>query len=257
MDVALVDETDAFDVEPVQRDLSELGVGVRAAELDRIRPGAPKREAWLDWTAWHAAFAKVRQLDGAPARREPADLEVAKERRALAGEADPPGPLYDGPRLMEALHGPLPEALQTPGRPVVVLSDRLVGTFEGGRYHVRFLVAGHPTIVSPPGFVDGPARDRSFYVAKQALGSARDADRMVDDDHLTRGDDRLPTCVASALLQALAYADLGDPFCEDGDCRLYNPHWQEELLATMARRRLCERHREWIRELEAAPAESR
>ncbi len=245
MTLIVYDETDDVDLKPVEQDLAELGV-----QLDVREPlprGRDDEDAWIDWMAWHTAFAKVRNLDQRPADREPAEIEITKEARALRGESSPPGPIYDGHRLMEAYHGPLPDALATPGSdPVVVLTDRLVGTFEGDRYHVRFLVAGHPSIVTPPGFVDGPARDRSFYLAKQALGSAHDANVMVDDDHVTRNDERLATCTASALLQALKYAETGDPFCETGSCRLFNPHWQAELIGSMATRELCDEHVAWL-----------
>lgn len=242
MTIVVFDESDTVDPKPLERDLSAYGIELDVREPLPGPASRPSYEEWVDWMAWHAAFAKVRNLESPPAEREPADLEVDKEARALRGEGDPPGPLYDGTRLMEAYHGALPDELAAPGQPVVVLTDRLVGTFEGGRYHVRYLVAGHPSIVSVPGFVDGPARDRSFYLAKQALGSAHDADRMVDDDHLTRGDERLPTCVASAILQARSYTRTGEAFCSDEACRLYNPHWQEELLASMASEALCETH---------------
>lgn len=243
MRIVLVDETDSFDLAPVQRDLSRLDVGLDVQPVPRIQADDGEPEAWLDWMAWHTAFAKVRDLQAPAPQREPADLEVEKERRALGGDSTPPGPLYDGVRLIEAFHGVLPDGLASPlGPPVAILTDRLVGTFEGGRYHVRFFVGGHPCIVSPPGFVDGPARDRSFYLAKQMLGSAHDADAISEDDHLTRGDERISRCVASALLQVLAYHETGDPFCEQEACRLYNPHWQEELLASMTTEHLCEEH---------------
>lgn len=244
-------ETDQVDPGPISEDLSHYGL--RLDEQPAL-PGPPERDAyeeWVEWMAWHAAFSKVRNLDGPPAKREPAELEIEKEARALRDDdANPPGPLYDGQRLMEAYQGPLPEDHAAPGKPVVVVTDRLVGTFEGDRYHVRFLVAGHPSIVSVPGFIDGPARDRSFYLAKQALGSGLDADAMMDDDHLTRGDDRLPACVASGILQAVKYAERGDPFCEHENCRLFNPHWQEKLLATMATRSLCKDHEAWALSLD-------
>lgn len=256
MELIVLDDTDGFDLAPVQDDLSAYGVSIDHRGLPRLGRDDPDREAWADWMAWHTAFARVHDVESAPVEREPAGAAVDKERKALLEDASAPGLLYDGRRLFEAYHGPLPGELAAPGqRPVVVLTDRLVGTFEGDRYHVRFLVNGHPCIVSPPGFVDGPARDRSFYMAKQMLGSAHDADQVSDDDHLTRGDERITTCVASALLQTLAYHDRGEPFCEDESCRLFNPHWQEDLLDTMATEELCSEHEAWIAEL-AAPTQA-
>ncbi|MDX1610911.1 MAG: DUF6775 family putative metallopeptidase, partial [Candidatus Thermoplasmatota archaeon] len=103
---------------------------------------------------------------------------------------------------------------------------------------------GHPTIVSPPGLIDGPARDRSYYMAKQVIGGSAEA--FSQDDHLTREDERLPTCIASALLQAAAWHTTGQAFCEEEGCRLFNPHWQKDLLATMATAELCTEHQRWL-----------
>jgi hypothetical protein len=250
MDLIVIDEMDGFDLDPVEADLSDLGISLATRGLPRLGPEDPESEAWADWMAWHTAFAKVRDVESPPPEREPADFEIDKEREALLADASAPGLLYDGRRLLEAYHGLLPDELATPGAaPTVVLTDRMVGTYEGDRYHVRFLVNGHPCILAPPGFVDGPARDRSFYMAKQVLGSAHDADVVSDDDHLTRGDDRISACVASSMLQVLAYHDTGEPFCEDETCRLFNPHWQEDLLASMATDRVCEDHEAWLAEL--------
>lgn len=243
-------ETDTS-LAPVQEDLQAHGVNLYVREA---LPGPSTRrgyEDWVDWTAWHLAYAKVHNPRSNPPHREPARLAVKKEARALRGERDPPGPLYDGHRLMEAYHGPLPDAHATPGRPVIVLTDRMMATHQGDRYHVRFLLAGHPTIVSTPGFIDGPARDRAFYFAKQALGSAHGAEELIDDDHLSRSDERLSTCIASALLQAIKYAQTGDPFCKDDGCRLFNPHWQDDLVSTMATRDLCPDHGTWAQNLDA------
>lgn len=244
MDLIVYDETDAFDLEPVEADLSRYGIELEVRDpLHRQRTS----NAWHDWLAWHFAWSKVRSLERPiPSSFEPQDAEQRLEREALAGKRKPPGPLYDGVRLAETYHGPLPEHERPPDRgPIVVLTDRLVGTYEGSRYHVRFLVAGHPSILSVPGFLDGPARDRSYYMAKQMLGGGLDADVVSDDDRVTRKDPRLATCVASGMLQAIAYHRTGEPFCQDEACRLYNPHWQRELIESMARGELCGGHT-WI-----------
>ncbi len=38
----------------------------------------------------------------------------------------------------------------------------------------------------------------------------------------------------------------GDPFCDDRDCRLYNAHWQEEVIQAQlnSRHAFCQKHRE-------------
>jgi len=205
---------------------------------------APPAE--LERVAHALATTKVRRPDRpVPRDWRPFPVEVHGERRALTGDGRPPGPLYDGTLLMRTwLDAFAPGERRYDGPPAVVLTDRLVATFEGARYHVRFLVAGHPSVVSLPGFVDAPARDRSYYLARQLVGL--DASLVATDDHLRPGDPRLPACAASAVLQAVAFRASGEAFCEDAGCRLFNPHWQRELLASMAGTRLCARHEAWL-----------
>ncbi len=252
MDIIVYDETtraDWVDLDPVQADLSQHGVQLDV-RVPLPRPRAD--EAWYPWLAWMLAWSKVRSPDRPiPPNLEPKPLEVDREEKALHGQANPPGPLYDGKRLLEAFHGPLPEEERSPDAgPIVILTDRMIGTFEGTRYHVRFLTTGHPNIVSPPGLIDGPARAREYYMAKQMLGQDPEGiEGMGDDDHLTKDDDRVPTAIASAFLQVAKYHVTGDPFCEDDGCRLSNPHWQADLLDTMATGRLCKEHEAWLHQL--------
>ncbi len=46
------------------------------------------------------------------------------------------------------------------------------------------------------------------------------------------------------LLQALFYHAAGDPFCPDENCRLFNAHWQEQLIRAQLGdgAELCSRH---------------
>jgi hypothetical protein len=45
------------------------------------------------------------------------------------------------------------------------------------------------------------------------------------------------------VMQALFYHLTLDPFCSDKRCRLYNAHWQEEVLeAQLEEPEFCERH---------------
>ncbi len=47
-------------------------------------------------------------------------------------------------------------------------------------------------------------------------------------------------------MQAVVYALTGDPFCEDRGCRMYNAHWQEELIFAQlgSEYEFCPRHTE-------------
>lgn len=185
------------------------------------------------------------------------DLDL--ERRLLR---DPrkrvPGILYDGFRFQALLRDLLPEEERTLGTLHVVLTARLLGTFDPGDrvYHARVIVCGFPSLISTTGAVEGPAKPRTFYVLKRRFGTLgmtpptealkeEVAGRFLDYD-----DERLTEALKGYLLQALAYHLTGDAFCEDPDCRLYNAHWQEELLrAQLASGRLCEAHEALLRDL--------
>jgi hypothetical protein len=48
-------------------------------------------------------------------------------------------------------------------------------------------------------------------------------------------------------MQAVFYALTGDPFCDDPCCRLFNAHWQREMLAAqLSRPDFCRRHEKMI-----------
>ncbi|MFC1860594.1 DUF6775 family putative metallopeptidase, partial [Chloroflexota bacterium] len=93
---------------------------------------------------------------------------------------------------------------------------------------------GVPSIISTTGLVEAPAKPREYYLLKQQyerLGKdltelkERFKGRFIDYE-----DERLTEVMKGYAMQAILYALTGDPFCEDKDCRLYNAHWQEELI---------------------------
>jgi hypothetical protein len=52
-------------------------------------------------------------------------------------------------------------------------------------------------------------------------------------------------------MQAVFYSLTGDPLCEDKGCRLYNSHWQQELIFAQltCTYELCERHEKILDDL--------
>ena len=45
------------------------------------------------------------------------------------------------------------------------------------------------------------------------------------------------------------YYETGDAFCEDKECRLYNSHWQKELLESQLNKKFCKKHEEVIKKI--------
>ena len=100
--------------------------------------------------------------------------------------------------------------------------------------------------------VEAPAKPREFYQAQQQLGrlaedeaayralKERFGERFLDHD-----DPRLTEVAKGIVMQAVMYALTGEAFCGDPACRLYDAHWQEEMLrAQLGEPEFCERHGE-------------
>ena len=155
-------------------------------------------------------------------------------------------PLYDGFVLQRIFAGLIPAAESDNVH--IIFTGLLTCTFseDDWRYHGRAVVCGTPSIISTTGIVEAPAKPREFYLAQ--LGSMADvgslkkkfAGRFID-----YGDNRITAAATSYALQALFFfVTDGEPFCEDRNCRLYNAHWQEELIHVIEKGALCSRHRQ-------------
>jgi hypothetical protein len=103
--------------------------------------------------------------------------------------------------------------------------------------------------------VEAPAKPREYYLLKQQyqmlgkdLLELKDGfrGRFIDYD-----DERLNEVMKGYAMQAVFYSLIGDPFCEDKGCRLYNAHWQEELIFAHigSEYEFCQRHTKLIEDM--------
>jgi hypothetical protein len=208
------------------------------------------------------AEAKVRDLTNPSVRTEPLPGEVEFELKLLR---DPSlrsaGVLYDGFRLHAVVQELLPAGELDMDHAHIVFTNRLFGTWDegDGRYHARVSIYGFPSLISTTGIVEAPAKPKEYYILKQryaALGGLipleelkeRFRGRFIDYD-----DERLTEVMKGYVMQALFYHLTLDPFCSDKRCRLYNAHWQEEVLgAQLSQPEFCERHSEMLEKLKRA-----
>jgi len=142
----------------------------------------------------------------------------------------------------------------------IVFEDRLICTFseEDWRYHARTILGGSPSIISTTGIIEAPAKPKEWYVKQMqmaAYGICSDDDDENNSDSYNRkekyldyGEYRINFAAVGYALQALFFfITEGNPFCIDIDCRLYNAHWQEELIYSQIQsRRLCNEHAELL-----------
>ena len=71
-----------------------------------------------------------------------------------------------------------------------------------------------------------------------------DEKKFAVNKYLDYGDYRINFIAVGYVLQALFFfLTEGDPFCNDSNCRLYNAHWQEELIHSQIETgKICNEH---------------
>ena len=168
--------------------------------------------------------------------------ELDFESRVLTGQVRASaGVVYDGCELQWLAAGLLrggAEAIH------LWLTERLFATWDDDdrRYHLRVILCGVPTMVSTTGMVRAPARERSYYLSR-SLGVR--PEEAATADFLDHEDPRTADVVKGYAMQAVFYALTGEPFCDDSACRLFNAHWQSEMLAAQLQGDdYCRRHRD-------------
>jgi len=205
----------------------------------------------LEALARALASVRVRHIGRPFEAMEPLFGEVQFELRLLRDPAKRvPGVLYDAFRYADLLRGLLPPSERSFGTFHLAFAHRLLGTFdEDGRYHARTVVCSVPSVISTSGLVEAPARPPEYYTLKarlsMALGSVpfETAKEKFAGQFLDYDDPRLTEVAKGYALQAAVYHVTKEAFCEIPTCRLFNAHWQSELLASQIESgRLCDRH---------------
>jgi hypothetical protein len=185
---------------------------------------------------------------------DPFPVEIEHEKERIS---DPhkkvAGMLYDGFRLQRLFRELLEKTESSFKHLHIIFTNRSIATWDSGdgRYHARTSVYGFPSIISIPGIVEAPAKPREFYIQRKALvasGMAREVveeelkekfrDRFIDYE-----DPRMTEILKGYVIQAFFYHIMFEPFCKDKNCRLFNAHWQEDMMhAQLEESEFCERH---------------
>ena len=135
----------------------------------------------------------------------------------------------------------------------ILFTNQLFGTWDRGdlRYHARVSLYGFPNLVSTTGLVEAPAKPKGFYLKKQMGVSLELLKEEYGGLFLDHGDVRATEVLKGYVMQALFFHLSGEPFCEDRDCRLFNSHWQEEVLHAQldGRYEFCSKHEAILKEL--------
>ncbi|MEM2192496.1 MAG: hypothetical protein QXG38_02645 [Candidatus Hadarchaeales archaeon] len=238
-----------LDAEAIAKYLGE-NIGI---EVDVRAPLLPEPEQ-LEEVARLAASARIKD----PLKKsafEPLPLEIDVEKKLFK---DPSrrmiGISYDGLKLQGIFRKLLPEKELCLEHTHIIFTWRLPATWgDDGRYHLRVAVYGWPSLISTTGIVEAPAKPKDFYQLKQVYATAgtplnevveKFRGRFIDYD-----DKRLTEVMKGYCMQAVFYHLFGEPFCNHPTCRLYNAHWQEEVITAQLGGKLCERHSKMLEEL--------
>ena len=141
----------------------------------------------------------------------------------------------------------------------IIITNSLFATFSDmdKRIHLRSSLFSYPSIISLPGIVEAPAKPRGYYLAKQSLAhtglweieEAR-IKKELKDRFIDYGDSRITEVLKGLVSQALFFYFTGEPFCKIRKCRLYNAHWQEELIHSQIKSGMfCARHGRILKKL--------
>jgi len=186
--------------------------------------------------------------------QEPLYGEVQYEKRRILGKTRSFGVVYDGFHLQRVFSELIPSGERSSGFVHIFLTNRLFGTWEEGdkRYHARTSLYGFPSVISTTGLIEAPAKPREYYLLKQQYEMlGRDPLELKDrfkGRFIDYEDERLTEVMKGYIMQAVFYSLTGDPFCEDKGCRLYNAHWQEELIFAQFESgyEFCQRHTNFL-----------
>jgi hypothetical protein len=164
--------------------------------------------------------------------------------------------MYDGFKLQKIISNLIPENESSLDDFHIIFTNRLTCTYDFNdyRYHGRAVICSNPSIISTTGIIEAPAKPREYYmklISNMAQGLNVDSlKKKYQGSYLEYHDERISSVVEGYAMQALFYYLTGEAFCEEEKCRLFNPHWQEDLLRSQIEiGKLCEKHQKTLEEL--------
>ncbi|MCV0410165.1 DUF6775 family putative metallopeptidase [Nitrosopumilus sp.] len=163
--------------------------------------------------------------------------------------------LYDGIELYKVISEQIPKEENNMDVLNIIFTNKLTGTFDENdfRYHARALIGSNPTIISTTGIIEAPAKPKQYYLDLMTNFSNEEIDtikKKYEGEFLEYHDSRISEAIEGYLLQAIIYYETGEAFCTDKECRLYNAHWQKELISTQLKnKKFCDKHKEMLKKL--------
>lgn len=161
------------------------------------------------------------------------------------------GLLFDFRGTLDAFVGLRSSRVQ--GACHIIFSDKIFATLDTDkRPHIRAAIFGYPSVISTSGIVEGPAKPKEYYLYKQKFSQLGTWDmeepvikKKFHGRFIDYGDKRITEVVKGYVSQALFYYLSEEPFCGKKSCRLFNAHWQEDMIYSQIKiGSFCPNHKE-------------
>lgn len=203
------------------------------------------------------ASTRIFKLSVPYIKHVPTTEEIEFEKKNIADTtANQNITYYDGFELQNVLGKIIPKEDLRQDVFHVIFTNKLTCTYDYSdyRYHGRALIGSNPAIISTTGIIEAPAKPREYYlelIKNSRLGVNIDVlKEKYRGTYLEYHDSRLATIIEGYFLQALFYYETVEPFCDNVSCRLFNAHWQKDLLhSQLESRKLCKKHEEILQKL--------
>ncbi len=140
----------------------------------------------------------------------------------------------------------------------IIFTHKLFATFaEDKRPHIRAGVYSFPSVISLPGIIEGPAKPREYYLLKQRYAALRlwhlkepEVKKKFRGQFIDYADTRIIEVIKGFVSQAIFFYLTGEPFCPKKSCRLFNAHWQKDLIYSQIKKgKFCSSHRKILSSL--------
>jgi hypothetical protein len=163
--------------------------------------------------------------------------------------------LYDGFEFQKIISEFIPKDENQMNTLHIIFTNKLTCTFDESdfRYHARAIIGSNPVIISTTGIIEAPAKPKQYYLDLMTDFAKEKTDEIkakYKGAFLEYNDPRISEIIEGYLLQAIMYYETGDAFCENKECRLYNAHWQKDLLhLQLKNKKLCKKHENNLKKL--------
>ncbi|HIE35971.1 MAG TPA: hypothetical protein EYP89_01905 [Candidatus Omnitrophica bacterium] len=176
--------------------------------------------------------------------------EIEYEKKRILGKKTY-GVIYDGEKLNNIYLNLLPQKERGLNCCHIIFVDQLLATFdeENRRFHLRVGIYGFPNLISVWGLKEALAKPRNYYLKLQMGIDSLSLEEEFKEKIIDIKDKKLVTeALKNYCLQAIFYQFYYEGFCSQSNCRLYNAHWQQELILQIKNKcELCSKHKAMIK----------